>query len=95
MRKTSQLSFNPATALDSNEGDIILPPEFSVVGNILTLNIADPDTGIYGNYIPPANVQVHIIRKQGKVWNDPDTSLANSDNNIANFLRSGSINFIE
>jgi len=95
LRKTSQLSFNPTTALDSNEGDIILPPEFSVVGNILTLNIADPDTGIYGNYIPPANVQVHIIRKQGKVWNDPDTSLANSDNNIANFLRSGSINFIE
>jgi len=96
LRKNSIDKFNPTLALDSVDGDEVLPPEFSVNGNILTINVPNPDTGLYEeNYIPPANKQVFVIRKHGKVWNDPDTALSKSNNNIANFLRSGSIKFIE
>ena len=96
LRKNSITKFNPTLALDSTDGDEILPAEFSVVGNILTINVPNPQTGLYEEgYIPPANKQVFVIRKHGKVWNDPDTPLSKSINNVANFLRSGSIKFIE
>ena len=31
--------------------------------------------------------KVIIIRKQGRIWNDPGTTLAKSKGNIARFLR--------
>ena len=96
LRKNSIAKFNQTLALDSVDGDETVPQEFSVSGNILTLNIPNPDTGLYeADYVPPENKQVFVIRKHGKTWNDPDTELSKSNNNIANFLRSGSIKFIE
>jgi len=63
-------------AQDSPEGDITLPAEFTVEGNILTL----VDT-------PIENSKVIIIRKQGKRWTDPGTPLSNADTDIGRFLR--------
>jgi len=65
-----------APQMDSPEGDQVLPPEFTVSGTTLTL--AEPASD---------NAKVIIIRKQGRIWNDPGTTLAKSKGNIARFLR--------
>jgi len=72
---------NP-TAQDSPEGDITLPAEFSVNGNQLTLAEA-----------PEINTKIIIVRRQGKLWNDPGTALADADTDIARFLRAKSPDF--
>jgi hypothetical protein len=69
---------NP-TAQDSPEGDVTLPAEFSVEGNLLTLLEA-----------PDINQKIIIVRRQGKLWNDPGTALADADTDISRFLRAKS-----
>ena len=60
---------------DSPGGDVVVPAEFTVENNILTLVTA-----------PLADTEVRIIRKTGKIWNDDGVSLASSKNTISRFL---------
>ena len=66
----------PLIAQDSPEGDITLPAEFTVSGNMLTLTDA-----------PGVNQKIIIVRRQGKLWSDPGTPLSGADSDIARFLR--------
>ena len=63
-------------AQDSPEGDVVLQPEFSVSGNVLTLLDA-----------PAENTKVIVIRKQGKLWTTPGTPLSSANTDIGRFLR--------
>jgi len=76
LRKNELAVFDVTRAQDSTEGDVIVEPEFTVSSNnIITLANT------------PQNLQtIQIVRKKGKVWNDPDTSLGDSENSIAKFI---------
>jgi len=67
------------TYQDSPEGDETLEAEFTVDGNVLTLLEA-----------PSENQKIIIVRRQGKLWTDPGSALADSDTDIARFLRANS-----
>jgi len=67
-------------AQDSPEGDVILPAEFAVENNTLTL--LEP---------PGVNQKVIIVRKIGKLWTDPGTPLSNADTDIGRFLRAKTV----
>ena len=66
---------------DSPEGDVTLPAEFQIT-NDNQLVLLD---------IPAENQKIIIIRKQGKIWSDLGTRLADSDNDIAKFLRATTV----
>jgi hypothetical protein len=80
LRKNSIQLFDQTIAQDSPEGDVTIPPEFSIEDNNLVLAIA-----------PPAGVKVVIARSTGKVWNESGKSLTTSNNNISRFLREATI----
>jgi hypothetical protein len=86
LRKNSISSFDYTKALDSTEGDITLPAEFSVDGETNTLTLLNT---------PVENTQVMVIRKIGKIWNPTGTELAKAENDIGRFLRAGSIKLDE
>lgn len=67
--------YNADLDQDSPGGDVIIPAEFTVENNILTIPTA-----------PLANTEITIIRKTGKIWNDDGVSLASSKNTISKFL---------
>jgi len=77
MRKTTLESYQVDNAMDSPEGDITLPAEFTVTNNILSLTTA-----------PIENTTVVVVRKKGRTWSDPNKTLADSETDIAKFLRS-------
>ena len=77
MRKTTLDSYQVDNAMDSPEGDITLPAEFTVTNNILSLTTA-----------PIENTTVVVVRKKGRTWSDPNKTLADSETDIAKFLRS-------
>ena len=58
------------------EGDEKLPPEFAVNGNVIELTT-----------VPPEGIKIVVVKKQGRLWNDLDKRLANSNNSIANFVK--------
>jgi hypothetical protein len=86
LRKNSISSFDYTRALDSTEGDITLPAEFSIDGETNTLTLLNT---------PVENTQVMVIRKIGKIWSPIGTELAKAENDIARFLRAGSIKLDE
>jgi hypothetical protein len=69
--------FDVTVDQDSPEGDVTAPAEFSISSpNILTITN------------PPADgVRITVIRKIGKIWNEPGKTLGKSENAIAQFLR--------
>jgi len=69
-------------AQDSPEGDQELQAEFAV----------NKDVGSYVrlSHAPPAGTQVTVIRKTLQEWGDPNTRLALSTTDIAEFLKQGS-----
>lgn len=71
---------NGPTAQDSPEGDTTLAPEFSLNGSTLQLLNT-----------PIQNTKVIVVRKQGQIWTDPGTALADSDSNISRFLRAATV----
>jgi len=71
---------NGPIAQDSPEGDETLPAEFSINGTELQLL-----------NIPTQNTKVIVVRKQGKIWKDTGVALANSDSDIAKFLRDATV----
>ena len=81
LRKNTISSYvqpNPI-AQDSPEGDITLEAEFSIEGSTLTLL-----------EVPDINQKIIIVRRQGKLWSDPGTALADADTDISRFLRAKS-----
>jgi hypothetical protein len=81
LRKNAISSYtmpNP-TYQDSPDGDETLPAEFTVEGNLLTLLET-----------PLENQKIIIVRRQGKIWNEPGTPLSDADTDISRFLRAKS-----
>jgi len=78
MRKNAISIFNPATDLDSPEGDATSVAEFSIDGTTSTLTLTTA---------PLENQKIIIVRKKGKLWTDPGTSLSRQENDIARFIR--------
>ena len=76
LNKAAIVKFNPAIAIDSPEGDVNTPAEFTVSGNVLTLT--NPMS---------ANQKLVVIRKIGKLWTTPGTPLKDAQNDIGSFLR--------
>jgi len=78
LRKTPLQSYNYLNQ-DSPEGDITLEAEFAVNKNVgAYVRLTTP---------PPIGTTVNIFRKVGTLWADIGTSIAESDSNIAKFLR--------
>lgn len=82
MKKVPTLVFDPSIAQDSPEGDVEVLQDFTINGNVLTLKDQPAD-----------NTKITVIRKIGKLWKDIGTALRNSDNNIAQFIKSGEAKF--
>ena len=76
LNKAAIATFDPALAIDSPEGDVNTPAEFTVSGNTLTLTSP-----------MKANQKLVVIRKIGKLWTDPGTPLKDAQNDIGSFLR--------
>ena len=86
LRKNSISSFDYTQALDSTDGDITLAAEFSIDGETNTLTLLST---------PVENTQVMVIRKIGKIWSPTGTELSKAENDIARFLRAGTIKLYE
>jgi len=70
-------AFDNTVAQDSPEGDVVQPPEYSVVnGEVKLENTPDND------------VDITVTRKIGTRWNDEGTPLARSNTDVARFLQS-------
>jgi hypothetical protein len=65
--------------LESPEGDVQYESEFSVDGETSTVRLTTA---------PPDDTKIVVVKKIGKMWSDLDTSLVDSTNNIANFIKS-------
>jgi hypothetical protein len=82
LRKTSIQQFDATKNQDSPEADIALDPEFEIDLSNNTVVVSQA---------PASGIRVEISRKIGKVWNDPNKSLAASQNEISKFLRGATI----
>ena len=91
LRKGSTSVFNPATALDSTEGDITVDGEFRVSGVNLFIEIRDPLTNTTIDSSVFEDQRIEVVRKVGRVWNEPGKTLADSNNSISRFLRRATI----
>ena len=78
LRKNEISSYNITIDQDSPAGDEILPAEFTINGSNLELLST-----------PIENQRIIVVRRLGLIWNDPDTPLSRTDNDIARFLRAG------
>jgi hypothetical protein len=72
---------------DSVEGDITLPAEFS--------NTPSISSAIKLTVTPQLGTKIVVVKKQGKLWNDPGQRLAKSDNSVSNFLKTTGTNWVE
>lgn len=79
LKKVPYKVYNVANAPDSPEGDVQFEADFSVNGTDNAIRITND---------LPANTKILVIKKTGKIWNDLGKSLVDSDNQIANFLKS-------
>ena len=76
--RTAYATSTQNIAQDSPEGDITLPAEFSLTNDNKLKLLNTPATG----------QKIIVIRRLGKRWTDPGTSLSESNNDIVNFLQS-------
>jgi hypothetical protein len=80
MRKTTLDVFNPVTALDSPEGDAIVVADFTFDANTNAITLLAT---------PAENTRVTVVKKVGQSWTTFGTSLGDTENSIARFLRAG------
>jgi len=86
MSKTPIEVFDPTLAIDSPEGDVTHPADFTVEytynsnGTIATAEVVLTNPASEGN-------RITIVRKQGRLWTEPGTPLKDAQNDIGNFLR--------
>ena len=79
LKKVPYKLHNITVHSESPEGDIQYESEFSVDGETSTVRLTTP---------PPDDTKIVVVKKVGKMWSDLDTSLVDSTNNIANFIKS-------
>ena len=80
MRKTALDVFNPATALDSPQGDTTVAADFTF----------DAETNAITLLATPAkDIRVTVVKKVGQSWTTFGESLGDTENSIARFLRAG------
>ena len=80
MRKTALDVFDYTTALDSPEGDTTVAADFTF----------DADTNeIILLATPAKDTRVTVVKKVGQSWTVSGTSLGDTENSIARFLRAG------
>ena len=88
LNKNEKVVFDPTKALDSSKGDFVLPADFRLdnsideQGNILSSTIVLQS-------IPREAEKVVVVRKIGKLWSEPGTTLGETQNDIGYFLRAG------
>ena len=86
MRKTPIEVFDPTIAIDSPQGDVTQPAEFTVeltyneIGAVVLAEVVLAEPASEGN-------RITIVRKQGKLWTEPGVPLKDVQNDIGNFLR--------
>jgi hypothetical protein len=80
MRKTTLGVFNPLTALDSPEGDITVAADFTFDEGTNAITLLTT---------PLADTRVTVVKKVGLSWTTQGTSLGDTENSIARFLRAG------
>ena len=80
MRKTALDVFNPATALDSPQGDTIVAADFTFDANTNAITLLAT---------PEKDTRVTVVKKIGQSWSTNGTSLGDTENSIARFLRAG------
>ena len=80
LRKTPLDVFNPATALDSPEGDTTVAADF-------TFDAATNEITLLAT--PAKDTRVTVVKKVGQSWTTQGTSLGDTENSIARFLRAG------
>jgi hypothetical protein len=72
-------------AMDSPEGDVVIPAEFTIA------NDSTASSTLILATAPLENTKIIVIRKKGLSWSDIGKTLAESENDIAVFLRSSTV----
>lgn len=80
LRKSSLSKYNPLIAQDSPEADVVLNPDFTILGNNIVLNT-----------IPKAGLTLQVVRRIGHIWNEIGKSLVETDNEITRFILDSTI----
>ena len=78
MRKTPLDVFNPTLALDSPEGDTTSVAGFTFDTNTNEITLSTT---------PAENTRITVVKKVGQSWTTSGTSLGDTENSIARFLR--------
>jgi len=77
LRKSEIDVYNAYVAQTSPQGDQTVQSDFTITGN--TVRLTD---------VASAGEKVIVVKKQGLLWSEPGKDLANSDTDIANFIKS-------
>ena len=80
LRKTALEVFDITTALDSPEGDTTVVADFTFDANTNEITLLNT---------PAEDTRVTVVKKVGKRWTLEGTSLGDTENSIARFLRAG------
>ena len=78
LRKTSLDVFNPATALDSPEGDTTVEADFTFDTNTNEITLLNT---------PAEDTRITVVKKVGQSWTTQGIALGDTENSIARFLR--------
>jgi hypothetical protein len=78
LMKKSYAVHNVELHYESPEGDVTFPADFTVDGISKNIELTN-DLSL--------GTKVIVVKKVGKIWNDPGKSLVDSNNRIANFLK--------
>jgi hypothetical protein len=84
LKKVPYFVYNNDIHPESDDGDQEFEADFSVDGSTAAVRLTTDLT---------PGTKVVVIKKVGRIWNDPNKSLAESDNKIANFLKNSSTLF--
>ena len=78
MRKNTLNVFDPTIALDSPDGDTTIAADFTFNANTNEITL---------NTVPAKDTRVTVVKKVGQSWTTQGTSLGDTENSIARFLR--------
>jgi hypothetical protein len=84
LKKIPYSVYNNELHPESPEGDANFEADFSVDGTTSAVRLTTELA---------AGTKVVVVKKVGRIWNDPGKSLVESDNKVANFLKNTSTLF--
>ena len=91
LRKDNITTFDKTIDLDSPEADVTIAPEYTIE------NIVFGDSTVTAVYLadyidaPADGTKIVVTRKTGKKWTDDNKTLADSENEIARFIKDKTI----